>query len=443
MCVPELTVGPAPVLTLLVATRPSTSPPAPGERSPLLPTRTLNPRAPVFQRPHPVVAPSAAFVAAAPDPLPARDADSPAPSTSSLLAPTPGRTASTSPHPHPHSHLHAHFLSSPLLAPRSPSPASSVSSFSSRYSLLPLRTFQRLHLIQFALAFLFLFVVPVAVVVALAHQFRWEAFLLGVASWLAAEQLREVVFELFTPAPAPTGDEAAYDPAPSAAVDIDVHGEPFAPVPHAAGTGAARVALPTVVHALAQEALRLGAVALVVKLLPSPAALAPSLPSPLPPSGRAPLPPLDPLFWSALWLALGSALTEILWGSRRLWNQLELYEDVLPADEAGAVDEERVLRGVCRGETDENTNEGAAEDEDEGDGSVVDRRADGGVGADLLQALERDDAFQLRLRALQRAELEAQLGVPLFEIPVGVVMIWRLDRYIRLPLSNPVALRLG
>ncbi|BGP40708.1 hypothetical protein JCM10449v2_004670 [Rhodotorula kratochvilovae] len=341
----------------------------------------------------------------------AGDSDSPAPSTSSLLTATAGRNASTSPHPH------AHFLSSTLLGAdggndartppsRARSPASSISSLSSlssRYSLLPLRTFQRLHLVQFALTFLFLFVVPVAVVVALApHELRWEAFLLGVASWLAGEQLREVVFELFTPSPSPPED--TYDP-----LAIEADGEPLPPVPPAAAA-AAHLALPTVVHALAQEALRLGAVALVVKLLPSPSALVP--PPPRPPHGRAPLPPLDPLFWSALWLALGSAVTEILWGSRRLWKQLELYEDVLPSSEA--VDEERVLRGVRRAE------DGEVEDDE---GSVVDC----GVEAELATALEGDDAFQRRLRALQRDELEAQLGVPLFEIPVGVVMIWRLD----------------
>lgn len=330
------------------------------------------------------------------------------------------------------------------------SPTSSQSSFSSSLSsddyLPTLRTFQRLHLVQFALTLLLLFVLPVVIVVVLAHQLRWEAFLLGVASWLASEQLREVVFELFTPSGssgAPALEEGDFD-----AVEVAIE-EPLPPVspsarPH--GVSAVHLALPTVVHALAQEALRLGAVALVVKLLPSAtssASLTSSSASPPatalhPPHDRPPLPPLDPLFWSALWLALGSAMTEILWGSRRLWKQLELYGDVLPRDGDGEMDEEGVLRGVDR-----RSRDGPYEDDDDegefGDGTAEEEqeysvvecfagagRSEGGYGRG-----DDDDeaAFQRRLRAVQRDELEAQLGVPLPAVPVGVVFIWRLDRY--------------
>ncbi|BGP25233.1 hypothetical protein JCM10295v2_004155 [Rhodotorula toruloides] len=38
-----------------------------------------------------------------------------------------------------------------------------------------------------------------------------------------------------------------------------------------------------------------------------------------------------------------------------------------------------------------------------------------------------DETFRLRMRDMQREELEAQLGVPLYEVPIGVIFIWRLD----------------
>lgn len=473
---------------------PRRSPQPHDERSPLLAgsggtdkdrNRTsLNPRAPSFKldqaqprdtaasRPRePVLAPSAVAIAAAPAPpavppseaLPsnavladpgsdpaAHASDSPAASTSSLLTATAG-PARVPAHPHAHfvSTAEAHGHGYGGTSPRPGSPTSSHSSFSSlssHYSLLPLRTFRNLHLVQFALTFLLLFVVPVVVVVVLAHQLRWEAFLLGVASWLASEQLREVVFELFTPAGAPV-DEDDYD-----AVEVALE-EPLPPVPPSRAHGAAHLALPTIVHALAQEALRLGAVALVVKLLPSVSTSAPSLLAnlansapPHSPHERAPLPPLDPLFWSALWLGLGSAMTEILWGSRRLWKQLELYADVLPRDDGGRdLDEEGVLRGVGRRREgapahghDEQDREDYRddEDEDEQEYSVVECFAGAGPGyergLDVTTDGGDDDEFQRRLRAVQRDELEAQLGVPLPEVPVGVVFIWRLDRCVAL-----------
>ncbi|GAA5899148.1 hypothetical protein JCM8208_003016 [Rhodotorula glutinis] len=460
----------------------------PHERSPLLAgtgsgaeghARTaLNPRAPSFKldqlkagdaaasRPRePVVAPSAVAVAAAPAPtsapppegLPsnalladpsgepaAHDSDSPAASTSSLLTATAGDLR-TPAHPHAHfvsiSEAHGHGHGGPSPRPGSPtSSQSSFSSLSSHYSLLPLRTFRNYHLVQFALTFLFLFVVPVVVVVVLAHQLRWEAFLLGVASWLASEQLREVVFELFTPAGAAV-DEDDYD-----TVEVALE-EPLPPVPPSRAHGATHLALPTIVHALAQEALRLGAVALVVKLLPSVSTSTPSssladlAAAPHSPHERAPLPPLDPLFWSALWLGLGSAMTEILWGSRRLWKQLELYADVLPRDGDGRdLDEEGVLRGVGRrragahahGHDEQDDEEYRDEDEqDEQEYSVVECFA--GAGPGYERGLDGttdggdDEEFQRRMRTVQRDELEAQLGVPLPEVPVGVVFIWRLD----------------
>merc|ERR1719487_3127094 len=120
-------------------------------------------------------------------------------------------------------------------------------------------------------------------------------------------------------------------------------------------------------------------------------------------------------------------MTEILWGSRRLWKQLELYGDVLPRDGDGEMDEEGVLRGVDR-----RSRDGPYEDDDDegefGDGTAEEEqeysvvecfagagRSEGGYGRGDD---DEEAAFQRRLRAVQRDELEAQLGVPLPAVPV-------------------------
>ncbi|BGP16800.1 hypothetical protein JCM10213v2_004804 [Rhodosporidiobolus nylandii] len=334
------------------------------------------------------------------------------PSTASLLTLPPAGTSHAS--PTVPLELRRRTTSSPTI----PSPASddsaSLSSLSSRWSLLPLRTFQRLHLLVFALSFVLLFLLPVTLLVAYRREVRWAPFALGVASWLAGETLREVIFELLTF---------------EGGVALGADGE------EERGHVAKKLALPTVVHAVAQEFLRLGAVALAVALLPTPSSPFPSASSVyLPtqkeanqPAPRPPLPPLDTLFFSALWLALGWAAVEILWGSRRLWKQLELYEDVLPAPGQGFVElsgdeEERALFGVEH--RDYALGEPAVAHEGEA-GSVVDYGTPAPPDPEEWEADEED--YLARLREVQRDELEAQLGVPLFEIPVGVVMIWRLD----------------
>jgi len=66
----------------------------------------------------------------------------------------------------------------------------------------------------------------------------------------------------------------------------------------------------------------LGAVAIVVALLPDEEAVELQHRS-----GRGKgrqLPPLDTLFFSALWLALGWALVEVLWGSIDFWKRMAL-----------------------------------------------------------------------------------------------------------------------
>ncbi|GAA5993964.1 hypothetical protein JCM11641_006754 [Rhodosporidiobolus odoratus] len=396
-----------------------------------------------------------------PSTAPARDSSSP--STSSLL---------TAPSPAP-----AHLPSSPsaLLDPRrrttrslspSSSSPSSLSSLSSRWSLLPLRTFQRAHLLVFALSFLLLFVLPVGLLVGYRRQVLWAEFGLGVGSWLAGETLRDVIFELLTPS-ATRGIALPPDTDDYDNQDEVTQGEPASRGRRR--VGALALALPTVVHSLAQELLRLGAVALTVALLPSvdsshtshpprpntPAQPHLTLQQPSSPRPRPPLPPLDPLFFSALWLALGWAAIEILWGSRRLWKQLELYHDVLPGSgygTAGAlafgegdVDEEGVLMGLPRSpaalghgtEVEEGGEEGGSDMSHHGPYYTLDDdpRRSHQPGDEEEEAEEREEEeseldeeeFQARWREVQREELEGQLGVPLYEIPVGVVFVWRLD----------------
>ncbi|GAA5919336.1 hypothetical protein JCM5296_001704 [Sporobolomyces johnsonii] len=291
-----------------------------------------------------------------------------------------------------------------------PDPASSISSasssLSSTYSLLPLRTFRRLHLLVFALTFLLLFLLPVTLLIVYKHELRPWPFLLGVASWLAGETLREVVFELCT-----TGQGQRRE------IELEEDG----------GEGGEVVvrlrrrkstALPTVVHAIAQETLRLGAIALTVALLPdSPEVGIPELALLIkdPRYPRDPLPQVDPLLFDAMWLSLGWAGAEILWSSRTFWKQMELYADVLPDDDEFD-DEARV--GLLEGEEEDETS------------SIVDGRTHHDYGAtdgghDLSRGEEPEDEFEARMRALQREEIEDQLGVPLYEIPAGIVFIWK------------------
>lgn len=377
------------------------------------------------------------------------------------------------------------------------------SSSSSASSILPtFRSIQRSHFFQFCATVLLLFIVPLVVLVAYKKEFRSDAFAIGVAAFLASETLRQIVFDLVTPhtatryrAPAAEYENLVLDDdprdisSPSIAHrhhhddDDDHEDEDDGPLPPTQSSPA----IPTLVYSIAQEALRLGAVAIIVRLLPTEVPLAASTVSdsliPLPPpshpsdpatppshgggDGGGNLPPLDPLFWSALWLALGWAGAEILWGSKRLWNQLQLYRDVLPLypeqvdEEEGehGAGEREVLLGVPTaadyGATDDSN--GAREhayarddvpvtnadwleyaarwphphrrqDDDLEQGTA--RQTSSFAGDEEEEEAEWD--FEYRVREAQRDELEEQLGVPLYEVPVGIIFIWRLDRCVPL-----------
>ncbi|KWU43236.1 hypothetical protein RHOSPDRAFT_35242 [Rhodotorula sp. JG-1b] len=376
-----------------------------------------------------------------------------------------------------------------------------LSSSSSASSILPtFRSIQRSHFFQFCATVLLLFIVPLVVLVAYKKEFRSDAFAIGVAAFLASETLRQIVFDLVTPHTATRyrvpaaeyenlvlNDDPRDISSPSIAHrQIDDHDdhddhEDDGPLPPTQSSPA----IPTLVYSIAQEALRLGAVATIVRLLPTEVPLAASsaaavshslipLPPPSHPSdpatppsrggggGGGNLPPLDPLFWSALWLALGWAGAEILWGSKRLWNQLQLYRDVLPLypeqvhegeGEHGAGEREALLgvpTAADYGATDDSN--GAREhayarddvpvtnadwleyaarwphpprrqDDDLEQGTA--RQTSSFAGDEEEEEAEWD--FEYRVREAQRDELEEQLGVPLYEVPVGIIFIWRLD----------------
>jgi phosphoglucomutase len=67
--------------------------------------------------------------------------------------------------------------------------------------------------------------------------------------------------------------------------------------------------------------------------------------------------------------------------------------------------------------------EGEEEGEDEGEEEAVAfaRYVDG-------VSISMRVLGKYRVREAQRDELEEQLGVPLYEVPVGIIFIWRLDR---------------
>lgn len=335
---------------------------------------------------------------------------------------------------------------------------SSTSSSAASSEFLPtFRSVQRSHFFQFCATVLLLFVVPLAVLVSFKREFRSDAFALGVGAWLASETLRQVVFDLLTPAKheaEPTTLAAEYE---NLVLDDDPRDMGRHPSLRDDEPPPRPSAMPTIVYSIAQEALRLGVVAIVVRLLPTEAPVAPSRialllasadePDPYPqphPHPHPHLPPLDPLFWSALWLALGWAGAEILWGSRRLWHQLELYKDVLPLYE-GAGGEREVLLGVPSAREDGRAGGAGYGAMDARDGEEALGPADVGRWRSRYEehAVQYDDSrgdvideevmsdeedFQYRVREVQREELEDQLGVPLFEVPVGIIFIWRLDR---------------
>jgi hypothetical protein len=275
--------------------------------NPLAPTFSFQPGLPSSFSPRPA---NAAASTTATQPLsPPPSAPTPTPAPAVPAAPTATTSASITSNAAPTSseqesqqQLHRTHTISPHTRSRlsSSSSTSSSTSSSSSFSLnsiLPTRrAFRRAHLIQFAVSF----VVCAGAGAALAlwkNEIRWWELGIGAAAWLAGESLKEVVFELLT-------REA-----------VDEQGAPIR------GSG---MGLPTVVHSVLQEGLRLGGIILVVVMLPEPISTDPLLARmggmPPPPHGgprepRRPLPPLDTLFFSTLWFALGWAFVEIIWVS--------------------------------------------------------------------------------------------------------------------------------
>lgn len=222
------------------------------------------------------------------------------------------------------------------------------------------------------------------------------------------------------------------------------------------------------IHSATQELLRLGGIILVVALLPD--TISPALvfskhtsmpfPPPLPPNNpRRPLPPLDLLFFSALYFSMGWAFVEILFGSKQFWKYITLYDDVL--DEVSEIDEEE-------GRNWEGEEEMEGEEEQyilNGGGVMSQSVGSEGVGYGAtaytsrpttteipleipaehksLQFLtnsafervvsgplareEEEAEAEARIRRIEREELEATLGVPLYVVPTFIVFVWRLD----------------
>lgn len=311
--------------------------------------------------------------------------------------------------------------SSSLSSTSSIASSSSSSSNSSCYSLPSLQHFTLSHILQFTLSIS----LCLALILALAlwqRQVRWAELLLGVVAWLAGEQLKGVLFDLFSFA----GGEEVRD---------EEEEEEGTPRRVTAAAGMRSLGLPTLLHALLQESLRLGAIRCVVALLPpivgpnttTSTSLVPSIPPPRPPHApRGPLPPLDTLFFSALWMALGWGLVEVIWASKDFWRRMKLYDEVLG--------EGRIVLGGSGG--------GEREGEEGPDKhaspeflseSAFDRVLEGRGEGVLERQLEEE--VEGRQREVEREEIERQLGVPLYEIPVAVVFVWRLDRSVVFALS--------
>lgn len=374
--------------------------PSTSERTPLLPASSLNPLAASFSFSPPIPSTSTfspvplAVVRSTPPPAPETDASLPAEEEDARRAHT------LSPHTRTHSTTASDFSFGSIIPTR--------------------RAFRRAHLwVQFPVSFIVCAGLAGALVVS-GREVRWWELGLGMSGWLASESLKDVIFDLLT-----------FESVSRDGVVVR-------------GTG---LGLPTIVHAVLQEFLRLGAISLTVTLLPDPT---PShfAPIPRPPSHRPrrPLPPLDTLFFSALWLALGWALIEIAFGSRDFWRRMKLYDDVLEEEE---YDQEADL-GSFESEDEEEEEEtgrggyGSATLTARGGQQGYEAGTDKGlpflsnsafdrVVADPAARQEAEEVVDARIRAVEREEVEGQLGVPLYEIPVAVVIVWRLDSYVPSP----------
>jgi hypothetical protein len=217
------------------------------------------------------------------------------------------------------------------------------------------------------------------------------------------------------------------------------------------------------------QTLRLGGLALVVELLPI------DHQSRGPPSTLIlrPLPPLDTLFFSALFFAMGWAIVEVIFSSKDFIKKMNLYDQVLLNEDK--LDEETILgrKGNHTSARDEYEDEmrqaeetiARAEDEEElrlqqkqhlQYGAASTSASSSGVSNStnqndelerqqqlpprlnysehleeiedyFIEREERDLEIEDRIREIEREQFEEMLGVELFEIPVVITIIWRID----------------
>lgn len=219
--------------------------------------------------------------------------------------------------------------------------------------------------------------------------------------------------------------------------------------------------------------MRLGAIYIAVKLLPTEShhrhnSIDFTMPVPSIPRHPAPLPPLDVLFFSALAIALGWATLEIVWTARTFLQQVALYDDVLE-HELGSGDEEEDLMmqeeqqqhetaalSSAYGATAHSTvplsrqpplhpqhhphyntqlypvDKDQPESHDRQDGLQYLSESEFERVMDPVERAEMEEDFEQHVREIERRNLETQLGVPLYEIPVAVLVVWRLDSCVSL-----------
>ncbi|KAI5477877.1 hypothetical protein MNV49_005770 [Pseudohyphozyma bogoriensis] len=314
----------------------------------------------------------------------------------------------------PWSLARAHILSPHTRTQTQNSTPSISSSFS--FSIPTKRAFHRAHLfVQFPISALVCILSGLGLYLW-KREVRWVELGLGAAAWLASETIKHVVFDLFVKE------------------SVDKEGVVIK------GTGRG---LPTIIHAVVQECLRLGALRLTVALLPDPVVISAFVPSgphkPAPPPGpRRPLPPLDTLFFSALWVSLGWALVEVVWGSRDFWKRMQLYDDVLDDGEfdvesdASSFEETDAFLPTSSNSrtygatalTTRGPQPPPSHPDDKLSRSVTVLEPEAPIDMDDEEV---DEEVEARIKSVERMEVEAQLGVPLYDIPVMVVVIWRLD----------------
>lgn len=286
----------------------------------------------------------------------------------------------------------------------------------------------RQHLwIQFPCAFIFLALLVAGVCASdSTRRVRWTEIFLGASACLAADGLKRLVLTLLEACP------TCLTPRHRRTSGLE---DPFA---------ALGASLATLVHVCLQELFRWGAIVITVALLPE-------LDSPFNDGdddddgdGRV-REPIDTLFFSAIWVASGWAAVEVVWGCLAYWRQLKLYDDVLPGHIALRDDDSSTSSSSSSSASETDSDAPSSDDEDEDDVARVahpdepdaheqlrhdgvDAAAHAGFDFDTgeLEPAPVAEADAV-LRALERREIVAAFGAPLFQIPVAVVLVWRLD----------------